>query len=162
MKRILALMVGVLLIFALVACDGEGDGDVSVTAHEYFVEYNGSKVEVGTDASIITSLGSYTSENGEACGTDEKDVIYTLAGLEIQTHVKGGDEYIRLIKILDDSVLTHEGVTIGSTRDEVIDAYGNNFTEGSGGAIRYEGGNSNIEFHFGSSGNVSNIYVRMK
>ena len=34
--------------------------------------------------------------------------------------------------------------------------------EGAGGAIRYEGASSTIEFHFGASGSVSNIYIRMK
>ena len=101
MKRILALTIGILLILALASCGNEPNTEVSVAKHDYFIEYNGSKVEVGADASLIAALGSYTSEDGEACGTDEKDVIYTFSGLEIQTHVKGSDEYIRLIKILD-------------------------------------------------------------
>ena len=66
------------------------------------------------------------------------------------------------IKIVNDSQSTTKGITIGSTRDEVISAYGNAYTEGSSGALRYEGDTSAIEFHFGVSGNVSNIYIKRK
>ena len=152
-----------LLIFAFAACnDSEGNKD-NATQPDYYIEHIGVKIEVGTDAMpTITRLGQYTREEGEACGTDEKDVKYTFASFEIETHIKGEDEYIRVIKLLDDSILTPEGVTIGSTRDDVIRAYGKNYKEGSNGAIRYEGARSNIEFFFGSSGNVSNIYIKMK
>lgn len=162
MKRFLALTAALLLIFSLVSCGEEPDTNPVGVARDYFMMYNGTRIETGADASVIASLGNYTAEDGEACGTDEKDVYYTLAGLEIQTHVKGSDEYIRLIKILDDSVETPEGITIGDSREDVEDAYGINYTEGAGGAIRYEGASSTIEFHFGASGSVSNIYIRMK
>ena len=162
-KKMLALTMGLLLILALASCNGtQGDGG-NATQPDYYIEHIGVRIEVGADAMpTIIRLGQYTREVGEACGTDEMDVIYTFSGFEIETHVKGEDEYIRLIKLLDDSITTPEGITIGSTRDDVVKAYGKSYKEGSGGAIRYEGAKSNIEFHFGSQGTVSNIYVRMK
>jgi len=164
MKRFLALTAALLLIFSLVSCGEDtpsADNDVKKT--DYYLEYNGVRIDVGAPAQpTISQLGSYTSEDGEACGTDEKDVIYTFSGFEIETHVKGSDEYIRLIKILNDGVLTHREITIGDGREKVIHAYGKDYTEGAGGAIRYEGASSTIEFHFGASGSVSNIYIRMK
>ena len=94
------------------------------------------------------------------------DIIYltniTFSGMEIETHVSGDSEIVRQIKIINDSQTTPDGLTIGSTREEVIGAYGNNYTEGSSGALRYEGNTSAIEFHFGVSGNVSNIYIKRK
>ena len=161
-KRILALAMCALLIFSLVACGDEGN-DGSTTAPDYFIEHIGVKIEVGADAMpTIIRLGQYTREEGQACGTDEMDVYYTFSGFEIETHIKGGDEYIRRIRLLDDSITTPEGVTIGSTREDVVAAYGKGYTEGSGGAIKYEGANSFIEFHFGASGTVSNIYIKAK
>ncbi len=152
-----------LLILALASCGDTQSDKGNETKADYYIEHIGVRIEVGADAMpTIIRLGKYTKEDGEACGTDEKDVIYTFESFEIETHVKGGDEYIRLIKLLDDSITTPEGVTIGSTRDEVIKAYGKSYTEGSGGAIRYEGAKSTIEFHFGAQGNVSNIYIRTK
>jgi hypothetical protein len=153
-----------LLIFALAACGGEKEDDgAKDSAKNYYITYNGQKIEVGADAQkVISKLGKYTSEDGEACGTDEKDVIYTLSGLEIETHVIKDSEIIRKIEILNDSQKTEKGITIGATRDEVIKAYGKDYTEGSGGALRYEGDSSAIEFYFGTAGNVSNIYIKRK
>ncbi|MBR2388839.1 MAG: hypothetical protein IKB02_10420 [Clostridia bacterium] len=163
MKKILALCIALLLIFAVVGCGDETPKGDDVLKLNFYVMYKGEQVKVGVEAKdIIPKLGEYKSEDGEACGTNEKDVIYTLSGIEIETHVSGESEIIRQIKIIDDSQTTVEGITIGSTRDEVIAAYGKVYTEGSSGAIRYEGDASAIEFHFGSSGNVSNIYIKRR
>ncbi len=163
MKKILALCIALLLIFAVVGCGDETPKGDDVLKLNFYVMYKGEQVKVGVEAKdIIPKLGEYKSEDGEACGTNEKDVIYTLSGIEIETHVSGESEIIRQIKITDDSQTTVKGITIGSTRDEVIAAYGKVYTEGSSGAIRYEGDASAIEFHFGSSGNVSNIYIKRR
>ena len=156
-----------LLLFSLVACgdkkDDDKDNDNTPATKEYYVMYNGVKLEVGVEAkNVISKLGEYKSEDGEACGTNEKDVIYTVSGIEIETHVKGESEIVRQIKITNDSQKTVKGITIGSSKDDVIKAYGKSYKEGSSGALRYEGGSSAIEFHFGSSGNVSNIYIKKK
>ena len=161
MKRILALCMALLLIFALVACSDKTEENDKEALGNYSITYNGVKVEVGVDAkTLIAKLGEYTSEDGEACGTNEKDVIYTLSGIEIETHVSGDSEIVRQIKITSDAQKTAKGITIGSTKDEVIAAYGKNYTEGSSGALRYVGDTSAIEFHFGTAGNVSNIYIK--
>ena len=103
MKRILALCISLLLIVSLAACDSQQGDEGNATAPDYFIEHIGVKIEVGADAMpTIIRLGAYTREEGEACGTDEKDVIYTFSGFEIETHVKGGDEFIRLIKRLSE------------------------------------------------------------
>ena len=164
MKRILALCTVLLLIFALASCDNaDKDDDNVVPLNNYYVVYNGVRIDVGVDMkNYITKIGNYTSVDGEACGTDEKDVIYTLSGVEIETHVGGSSEIVRKIEILNDSQKTDKGITIGSTRDEVIAAYGKNYAEGASGSLRYEGDTSVIEFYFGTAGDVSNIYIKRK
>ena len=167
MKRILALCLTVLLVLSLAACGNDSndnnDDGANVVQNDFKILYNGTVVVTGVEAKeIIPKLGNYTSEDGEACGTNEKDVIYTLSGLEIETHVSGSSEIVRQIKILNDSVETEKGITIGSTKDDVVSAYGKNYEESSTGALRYAGDTSAIEFHFGASGAVSNIYIRKK
>ena len=171
MKKILALCIALLLVFSLSACGGDNDGDNdngadnsgAATASEYTFTYNGVEIKVGADAKpILSKLGNPEGEVGEACGTDEKDVIYSLSGVELETHVKGDDEVVRQIKIINDSKSTDKGITVGSSKDEVIKAYGKSYKEGSTGALRYEGTSSAIEFHFSSSGNVSSIYIKKK
>ncbi len=167
MKKILALCMALLLLLSLVACDEKNDENNdnggSSSVKEYYLTYNGVKLGVGGDAkTLLTKLGNPEGEVGEACGTDEKDVIYSLPGVDIGTHVKGESEVVRQIKITNDSQKTAKGITIGATKDEVVKAYGNSYKEGSSGALRYEGGSSAIEFHFGAAGNVSNIYIKTK
>ena len=164
MKKILALCIVLLLMLSVVGCGGTPvEDDDNVPLKNYYVNYNGVQLEVGVDMkNYIDKLGEYTSEDGEACGTDEKDVIYSLSGLEIETHVSGSSETVRQIKIINDSQTTLKGITIGSAKDEVKAAYGNDFIEGSSGAMRYEGDTSAIEFYFGVSGDVSNIYIKRK
>ena len=152
-----------LLIFSIASCDDTNPDETQNTARDYYIDHIGVRIEVGADAMpTIIRLGQYTREVGEACGTDEMDVIYTFDSFEIETHISGGDEYIRRIKILNDAIETPEGITIGSSRDDVIKAYGKGYTEGSGGTLRYEGNSSAIEIYFGASGNVSNIYIKTK
>ena len=163
MKKVLALSVALLLLtFSLIACGDSSNDNVSDGgAADYFIEYAGQKIKPADDAkTLLPKLGNYTSEDGEACGTGEKDVIYTLAGIEIETHVSGETEKVRQIKLLDDSVSTPEGVSIGASRDDVIKAYGKNYKEGSNGALRFVGKTTYIEFHFDASGSVTNIFVR--
>ena len=163
MKKFLALCIALLLMASMVSCGGEVNDDDNVPLKNYYVIYNGTQLEVGVEMNnYLSKLGSYTSEDGEACGTDEKDVIYTLSGIEIETHVSGNSEIVRQIKIVNDAQSTVKGITIGSTKDEVVAAYGNRYKEGSSGALRYEGDTSAIEFHFGVSGNVSGIYIKRK
>ena len=167
MKKFLALCMALLLLASLVACgekkDDNDDNGGAASGKEYSITYNGIKLEVGTDAkTLLPKLGNPEGEVGEACGTDEKDVIYTLSGVEIETHVKGDSEVVRQIKIINDSQKTAKGITIGATKDDVIKAYGKSYNEGSSGALRYECESSAIEFHFGVSGNVSNIYIKKK
>ena len=170
MKKILALCIALLLVFSLASCGGDNDGDDNgsknegtTTVAEYTFTYNGIELKVGADAKpILSKLGNPEGEVGEACGTDEKDVIYSLSGVELETHVKGDSEVVRQIKIKNDSKSTDKGITVGSTKDEVIKAYGKSYKEGSTGALRYEAESSAIEFHFGSSGNVSSIYIKRK
>jgi hypothetical protein len=49
------------------------------------------------------------------------------------------------IILLDDANLTPEGVTIGSGREEVIAAYGNNY-EGGDTALTYKKGGTELKF----------------
>jgi hypothetical protein len=52
------------------------------------------------------------------------DKIYVYSGFRIETYTKGGVDYIRSVELTDDSVATPEGITIGSSKDGVIAAYG--------------------------------------
>lgn len=161
-----------LLILSLAACasdkdgdkDGEGNEQNETAAKDYYITYNNVKIEIGAEAkALIAKLGTYSVEEGEACPGGIDTDIYTFSGIEIMVYKDSAKntETVGKISILDDSVTTPENITIGSTEDEVTDAYGKDYEKGSTGALCYKGKNSNIEFHFSNS-KVSNIYVKTK
>ena len=125
MKRILALCVALLLIFALASCGDAGEDDDNVPLNNYYVTYNGVQLEVGVEMkNFISKIGEYTSVDGEACGTNEKDVIYTLSGVEIEKRLKS-------IKYIEDSlnaahligaetIVVHTGSAAKITRQEAM------------------------------------------
>ena len=152
-----------LLIFSLASCGGkkDDDGEKNVGIDDSII-YNGQRVELGADAKeLIPKLGSYSDVVGKACPGGIDSLKYMFSGLNITVYRDNAKktETVERIEILNDSYTTEKGITIGSTRDEVIKAYGNNYVEGYAGVLGYNGENSAIRFHFGASDNVSNIYI---
>lgn len=67
-----------------------------------------------------------------SCAFQGTDRIYNYQSYQITTYEKEGKEYIYDVYFLDDSVTTAEGIYIGCSLDEVISAYGENYTEDNG------------------------------
>jgi hypothetical protein len=57
---------------------------------------------------------------------------------------KDSDALCFKIVLTDDSVSTPEGISIGSSRDEVIAAYGESFTENASGTLTYTDGTTKL------------------
>ncbi len=171
MKKLLALCIALLLILSLAACAADGDTDnddgkdnSGGAAIDYYITYNNVRIDIGAEAQpLISSLGSYTVEEGEACPGGIDTDIYTFSGIEIMVYKDSAKntETVGKISILSDAVSTAKGITIGDTEQGVTAAYGKSYTKGSTGALCYEGKSSSIEFHF-TDAKVSNIYVKTK
>jgi hypothetical protein len=84
-------------------------------------------------APIIEALGDPAQYfEAASCAFQGLDKIYTYNGFEINTYPNGDKDYISTVYFLDDSVTTDQGIYLGSTLDEVIDAYGEDYTQESG------------------------------
>ncbi|MBE6553503.1 MAG: hypothetical protein E7666_04080 [Ruminococcaceae bacterium] len=104
----------------------------------YVFTYNGTTIAVdGSAADVLVALGTWKQySESPSCLFDGLDKIYGYSGFRIQTYPKDGSEYIYSVELLDDSVATSKGITIGSTRDAVIAAYGEGGRD-TGSAIIY-------------------------
>ena len=89
------------------------------------------------------------------CAFDGLDKTYTYAGVEIITYPDEERDYISSVCILDSSVSTPEGITIGSTQEDVAAAYGEDFQE-LGTQYVYEDGDARLSILFE---NGAAIYV---
>ena len=107
------------------------------------------EVSIAIDAKaapILESLGAWKDyAESPSCAFEGMDKVYTYAGFEIETYCLDNTDYIAGVRLLDDSVKTDKGITIGSTKDAVKDAYGEP-TEESETSISYQSGNTKLQF----------------
>lgn len=104
------------------------------TKEGFAFAYNGVTVPMNVEASpIVEKLGD-PMEYFEAasCAFQGLDKIFYYSGFEISTYPNDGVDYISAVDIVDDSVSTPEGITIGSSLADIKAAYGENYTEESG------------------------------
>lgn len=123
----------------------------------YAFEYNGVAIYMNTDAEpVVNALGEPLNYfEAESCAFKGLDKTYTYSGFEITTYPLDGKDYISSVYFMDDSVSTPEGIYLGSTVDEMIAAYGDNYTESSG-SYTYVKDDSKIQF-IASEGEIISI-----
>jgi hypothetical protein len=142
------------MLVCFVGCDG-GDG-----AKNYVFSANAVEIKVGGEANaVVSALGESQNlvETPSCGGGAEPDREYTYAGFKFNTVNENGKNVIVKIVFTDDSVSTPEGISIGSSRDEVIAAYGENFTENATDTLIYTDGATKLMIGF-TDGSVSAIH----
>lgn len=91
---------------------------------------------LGTPNDVMTSPGCLAN------GADSK--IYSYDGLTITSFVLNGGEYIYDITITGSGYSTSAGISVGSSRSDVENAYGAG--QEIGGYVIYENGNYELDF----------------
>lgn len=137
MKKLFALLLVAAMVLSLTACGGDNNTvDDNPPASEpeivdsetplYYFEVNGKRVDVNEDMTLaLSDLGEpLTYFEAESCAFDGLDKTYTYSGYVITTRPEGEKDFIQSILLTDDSVTTAKGIYIGSTREDVIAAYG--------------------------------------
>ena len=139
MKRFISFALALMMLFFFVGCDKE-EVNYSFKSGEV-----GFSVHHDADA-VIEKLGDPIDlvETPSCGGGEEPDREYTYAGFKFNTVNENGLNKIVKIVLTDDSVSTPEGISIGSSRDEVVAAYGESFTENSSGTLTYTDGTTKL------------------
>lgn len=167
-KIIVSILLVCMCVAFCVACDNTGStdnagGDGSQSENnnstvKFYVEYNGTKIELGAKAdSVIEALGEPQSKNEIGnCGGLGAQVRYVYPSVEIfvlQSNTDGN--IIDQITFRDDIVTTPEGVYIGMTKAEAEDALGDP-TEETEKAIIYTSGKYTLKLNI-TDGKVTDI-----
>ena len=151
-KKLIGLLLTMLCVVSLAACGGgnsEGGNDGSNntptgnTSSGYTFEYNGVSVSVDTDIeTILDKLGEPSSVfEDPSCAGQGTDFVYRYSGVDIYTSPsKDCDKAISTILIVSDEVETPEGITIGSTQEDVEAAYGTDYSNHNGMLTQEKGG----------------------
>lgn len=136
--KTILLAVIMVMVFALTGCGGSSDdsssddsssseSSVSTGAKEGYSFTSGSvKIQMGADASeIVEALGdSKDYFESESCAFEGLDKVYTYPGFKLNTYPVDEKDYVLSVVFMDDTVETEEGIMIGSTKEEVTEAYG--------------------------------------
>jgi len=81
-----------------------------------------------------------------SCAFEGIDRVFAYPGVQIYTYPVGDDDFIHTITFFDDTIRTPEGrIRLGSSVQDVIDAYGEDFEDVSG-VYTYRRGMTRIEF----------------
>ncbi len=160
MRRILTVAV-LVMVLGLTACGGSDKGGSSKTSSGggYTFTSGSTKIEMSSDAAkVVDELGEADEYfESESCAFEGLDKVYTYPGFKLNTYPKDDKDYVLSVVFMDDTVSTDEGISIGSTKDEVTEAYGN-ASEESASKLVYEKGDT--ELVIGLSGDsVSSVEI---
>lgn len=116
----------------------------SVSEGDFAVVVKGTAIPLGGDMRNYVGLLGEPDDFGSAksCTEAGDDKVYTYGGAVIYTYITNGADIISLIEVTGGEVLP-SGIHIGSTKEEVIAAYGSNYTE-DGTELLYQIGNKTI------------------
>lgn len=134
MKKFLCVLLAMLLLVALCACDGDSGTSTTTkpTTGEntnpkgYLFTYNGKQFGLGMKMEDVKALiGQPTKSNtSDSCAFGGTDTTYYYDSIRITTSDDKGYEWVYEIYLLDDFVATEEGISVGSTAADVTAKYG--------------------------------------
>lgn len=153
MKKLLSMIL-VCGCVALALCGCKNDSEDN---KGFRFESNGVVIIPNDEADgIIDKLGKYVSyDESASCAFEGLDKIYRYNGFEVQTYPDKGKDYIYSVTFLSDMVSTPEGISIGSTREKVIETYGDGY-EAVGENISYKSEKTCLQFIF-RDGKVTSV-----
>ncbi|MCD8211433.1 MAG: hypothetical protein LUC17_00180 [Oscillospiraceae bacterium] len=156
--KIFALLLALVMVLALAACGEEssssessssgsstsssagssGSGTSGGVADGYTLTLDGVKIEMEAPAEpIVEELGEPKDFfESESCAFEGLDKEYTYSGFKLKTYPVDDVDYVSSVVFMDDTISTDEGITIGSTLEEVVEAYGEDYTE-KGSSLTY-------------------------
>lgn len=155
-KRIAALLALSLCLALLAGCGGDnngqtgnggntsgsqsqnsGDADSGETgsgaqeAAAFVFTSNGVDIRMNAEADpIVEALGEpVSSYEAPSCAFQGTDYIYTYDGFQLNTYPLNDVNYVSSVVLISDAVATPEGLEIGGTKEDMIAAYGEDYTE---------------------------------
>ena len=139
--------------------DTETSNEETVDSGYVFVV---NDVELAPDMdmdSVTTSLGEAKSVyEAESCAGEGTAYIYNYGSYEVETYPADGQNLIGFITLKDDTVATAEGIDLSSSREDIINAYGDDYEE-SDNSITYSDDNMKLTFIFEGDDITSIEYI---
>lgn len=137
-KKLMAIILGTIFVvsFALTGCGSGGSdnngggneegGNDTASVSEFSFTYNGTEMAMKAPAApILEALGEEKSYNEEAsCAFEGLDKSYYYGSFYLYTYPQGDEDFVNMVELVDDTVKTAEGISIGDSKEKVEEAYG--------------------------------------
>lgn len=153
MKKIMIALLALAMLLCAASCTEAGGA--------YAFTYNGVRLVIDEQADEkLAAIGAPVStyETG-TCGRGDRDRMYVYADFRVTTAEIDGVQYFEAIELLSDQASTEEGVTIGSSKQAVLDAYGDP-TKSEGDTLQYSSGSVNLYFYLAGNQTVKSILYK--
>lgn len=166
MKKIFTIMLCAVMSMAVITgcgsdkkadTDTKNDGTSETSVYTY--EINGVSVAMNENMEpLVEKLGEADNYfESESCAFQGMDKVYTYGSVKITTYPKDDKDYVYTIELLDDTVSTPEGISIGSSKSDVEEKYGKASDETDTSYI-YKKGDSQLSFIFDGDDVSSIVY----
>lgn len=133
MKKILQIaticMLLALVLGCLFSCNPKKEPEQKEPGEAGYFTFGKWTFAIDTEVTeaTLSELGTQKKEVEEApnCAFDGQNLLYSFSGFEVETYAKNGKNYFYAVYLLDDSVeADRKGIAVGSSREEVVSAYG--------------------------------------
>lgn len=159
MKKICIMLLCLVMFLSACVSEPVDNNPPAKTESKYtFKVVSSDNFEIKIDqnmADVLAAIGEPLSYfEAASCAFEGLDKTYTYAGFVITTRPDGDKDYVNSVFLTDDSVMTPEGLFIGSSAQDVIGACGE--TNKTDTLISYTDGNTSLNFIL-KDGNVISI-----
>lgn len=161
-KRVLLMMMMVFFVWGMVQ---SGSAQANAASKGYKFTYAKETIMMGqTAAGFIKAAGAPDKKTAKkSCAYDGKDITRKYEDFILYTYTNSNSsaakEYISGITFLTENVSTAEGIMIGSSKDDVIKAYGKKAPKY--GIYTYTKGHTKLQIEVSGS-KVTNIRYVLK
>ena len=115
--------------------DQTGAAEGGESSQDLFVfTSNGVEIRMNAKADpVVAALGEPISTfESPSCAFQGTDYIYTYDGFQLNTYPLNDVNYVSSVVFTSDAVATAEGLEIGGTLEDMVAAYGEDYTEAYG------------------------------
>lgn len=115
--------------------DQTGAAEDSESSQDLFIfTSNGVEIRMNAEADpVVAALGEPISTfESPSCAFQGTDYIYTYDGFQLNTYPLNDVNYVSSVVFTSDAVATAEGLEIGGTLEDMVAAYGEDYTEAYG------------------------------
>lgn len=157
MKKLIALLLAVLMLAALTACDTQNPTDTTGTnptsptsnndpskpEEAFRFTYEGVALVPGAafDPSVLPDADSIFTV--PSCAIEGTDNVYSYPVLELTAYNDGSGEVIYSIYLTDANTPTEEGLYVGDDLARVTELYGEDYTQ-NGSELTYTKGSTSL------------------